>query len=379
VVAKKHDFTSTEIKAGLMVIASIVVAVVLVLAALDRPDLIRGAWTAVFGQHPVHRYAVKFEEASGLNKNADVRFGGAKAGKVVNVELDKKERRIVAVLEVDASIPVNTASRAYIGQATLTSEPHVEVTVGTPDAPLLVAAAKGEGGTKPEEFEGMPVIPSGAGGLFGSMTKLANDLRDLIGVEKAKKAETPMTTVADVVDSVNNTLTDGQDLLHQTSDILDERNEDVGQILDQQIHPILEDAKSTMASAKSFAGTMQNSGETVNKWIKDNDPRLTATVESAQQIAGNIQRLTGELENYQKKVSTILDNGEVVSGDAKAMLQRNAPVIEDMLSDLRDAMRFFVNFAEILAENPQALLRGQREGGREPDEKGTLGREPDRR
>jgi ABC-type transporter Mla subunit MlaD len=133
-----------------------------------------------------------------------------------------------------------------------------------------------------------------------------------------------------------------------------------------------------MASGKQLAGTLSDSSDLLKKWIEDNDDKLTATVDSAQTIAKDIESLTVELETYKARVASILENSDVISGDARLILERNGPVVEDMLGDLREAMRFFVSFAEVLADNPQALLRGQREGGRETSTQGSLGREPDR-
>lgn len=359
-----------------MVIGSTLAGIVLVLAAMNRPDILDNIFSMFAGKGVMDAYAVKFEEVGGLNANADVRFGGAKVGKVTAMELDADARRIVARIQVEDGVPVNTGSRAFISQATLTSEPHIEISVGAPEAPLLLADTGITAGV--ETYDEDPVIPTEPGGLFGAVSKLAGDLRELIGVDKARATGLPFTTVADVVDNVNLTLDDGRGVIRDTGAILNQRNEDLGRILEQDIDPILEHTEAMMASGRQFAGTMSDSADLVKTWIEENDDRLSATAQSAQTIAKDIETLTAELEAYKTKVATILDNGDALSGDARILLERNGPVVEDMLGDLREAMRFFVSFAEVLADNPQALLRGQREGGRETSTQGTLGREPDR-
>lgn len=369
-VAKKHDFTRTEVKAGFMVLGAVAAGLIMALAALNRPDILQSAWSLFFGRTETHRYVVKFEEASGLNKNADVRYGGAKAGKVLEVGLDAKARRIVVFLEVNANVPVNAGSRAYISQATLTSEPHVEISVGAPEAALLMA--NGQPAAQASLYQGIPVIAAEPGGLFGEVSKLAGDLRGLIGVDAAQSEGRSFTTVTNLMDSVQTTLHDGQGLVQETARIIEERNAELGRMLDEDIAAILDNTRDLTDNAANSVGR-------IDAWIADNEPRLSATVESAHAIAGDIEALTKELEAYRLKVAAILDHGEGMTDESRALLERNAPVIEDMLGDLRQATRFFVRFAEVLADNPQALLRGQREAGRAPDDTGTLGREPDRR
>ncbi len=369
-VAKKHEFTRTEVKAGFMVLGGAVAGLIMALAALNRPDILQSVWSIFFGRAETHQYVVMFEDASGLNKNADVRYGGAQAGKVVDVGLDADARRIVALLEVNADVPVNAGSSAYISQATLTSEPHVEISVGAPEAALLMV--DGRPAAEASLYKDVPVIDTEPGGLFGAVSKLAGDLRGLIGVDAAQSEGRPFTTVTDVMDSVHLTLQDGQGLVQDTARILEERNAELGRMLDEDISAILDNTRELTASAAGSAGR-------IDAWIAENDPHLSATIRSARTIAEDIEALTGELEEYGARMAAILDHGEGMTDEGRALLERNAPVIEDMLGDLREAMRFFVSFAEVLADNPQALLRGQREGGRSPDDTGTLGREPDRR
>jgi ABC-type transporter Mla subunit MlaD len=368
-VAKRHDFSANEIKAGVFVLAACAAGFLLTMAAMSRPDVLESMWSAFFAPPPVHRYVVKFEEAGGLNPNADVRFGGAMAGKVVELSLDAEARRIVATLEVRADVPVNTATLAYINQTTLTAQPHVELTVGSAEAPLIEEAVANSGageGRTVEIFNNLPVLPVTDGGIKGILT----DARKLIGVEEAAEKGETLVTLANVVSTVQDTLGDGRAFIRQTSDILDQRNGDLGRILEEDIDPIFTSAQETVDSLADSSGVL-------NSWLKENDDRLSDTVISARQIAADVEALTAELEAYDAKVKSILNSTDDITDEAKALLERNAPVMEDMLADLRDAVRFFVTFAEILAENPQALLRGQQEGGRTTDGQGTLGRRAD--
>ena len=87
--AKKSNFTATEIKAGVMVLASLLVLVAFVAA-------IRGCGS---GREKSNRFSADFTSINGLNQGADVRFGGVKAGKVV--EKNWRTTKIITIADYE--------------------------------------------------------------------------------------------------------------------------------------------------------------------------------------------------------------------------------------------------------------------------------------
>ena len=124
---EEHDFTATEIRAGLLVLVSFVILV--------------GFIAAVRGCRPhddsAKQYYATFTDISGLNAAADVRFGGVRVGRVTAIAPDAEDRsRIRVTVEVKGDIPVNEGSVASIEQVTMTAEKHLEITTGGADQPL---------------------------------------------------------------------------------------------------------------------------------------------------------------------------------------------------------------------------------------------------
>ena len=125
--AKQHDFTATEIKAGILVLVSLIVLV--------------GFLAAVRGCRPKddseRLYYAVFSDISGLNRGADVRFGGVLVGRVTAIEPDPDDRASIRVrARVVGHVPVNQGSVATIEQITLTAEKHLEISTGAADEPL---------------------------------------------------------------------------------------------------------------------------------------------------------------------------------------------------------------------------------------------------
>ena len=108
---------------------------VMVAFALSCFALLLYLWTTFGGPIPLapqgYRVEVRFDEATTLADNADVRMSGVPVGRVVRSELDGD--RTLATIEIDeryAPIPKDT--RAMLRLKTLLGETYVEITPGDP-------------------------------------------------------------------------------------------------------------------------------------------------------------------------------------------------------------------------------------------------------
>jgi phospholipid/cholesterol/gamma-HCH transport system substrate-binding protein len=114
----------------------------MVLFALSCIGILLFLWLQFGGPIPLrpeaYRMQVAFPEATGLQKNLDVRMSGISIGEVRNVEVEKKTSRTLATLVIDEQYaPLPTDTRAILRTKTLLGETFVELTPGTRDAPKL--------------------------------------------------------------------------------------------------------------------------------------------------------------------------------------------------------------------------------------------------
>ena len=84
---EKRNFTVTEIKAGIFVLAAALTLVGFVV-------VIRGCG---LGGEEVNRFTASFASINGLDLGAEVRFGGVKVGKVTEIEPDPEDRSQILV------------------------------------------------------------------------------------------------------------------------------------------------------------------------------------------------------------------------------------------------------------------------------------------
>jgi phospholipid/cholesterol/gamma-HCH transport system substrate-binding protein len=77
---------------------------------------------------------------SGLSKGSVVLFNGIRVGEVTDISLLPEDpRRVVSVVQVDASTPVRTDTRARLEYQGLTGVAQIALVGGEPDAPALTA------------------------------------------------------------------------------------------------------------------------------------------------------------------------------------------------------------------------------------------------
>lgn len=346
--AQKHNFTVTEIKAGLMVIAGLAVFIVFV--------------AAVQGLRPpeqVNTFHAYFKDTQGLNKRADVRFGGALAGKVTAIELDPKrptELRVTA--EVRPEFPINAESVAMIGQTTLTAEKHLEITTGEEKAKRL-----------PNDAE----IKTGGGSLFNQADEIARNVNkvvehvlDLLGVEEYAKDEQEaqerdkeeISTIADIFAGLRNTVEETTGFVKDIRGVLEDSRGNVGDILEK--------VKDVEDSANDLLGR-------VNTMLDENRPSIQSSVESLRTVLEDVATITDGLANQLDTIAdtlqSILDNAASLSSEAQDMVKDNRPVVEDAILDVRDTVRNLKEFSRTIAEQPDSVIRGQEPQGRNPKEK----------
>jgi phospholipid/cholesterol/gamma-HCH transport system substrate-binding protein len=112
---------------------------VMVLFALSCFGLLLFVWLSFGGPIPLkpHGYRVKvaIPEATSLGLEADVRVAGVSVGKVRQKDLDKKDNRTIATLEIKPEFaPLRSDVRAILRQKTLLGETYIELTPGTKGA-----------------------------------------------------------------------------------------------------------------------------------------------------------------------------------------------------------------------------------------------------
>ena len=347
---RKHNFTSTEIKAGVFVVISVLV--------------LGGFIAAILGLRPpaeTKTYYAMFRNTAGLNLGADVRFGGLKVGRVSHIAPDPADHsQIQVAVTVTHDTPVNTETVASIEQVSLTAEKHLELSTGDRESAPLPDGEAVKSLTKSGGLIDLPDL----GGVITKVEDLLDDLSAFLGVEEAEeleaRGEEEFAKVSRVAADLRRTLDGGAALVQDVRDV----------IADQR--PAIDDI---VAKVRTIEDSVLEVLEEVQGMLEENRPALRDTLGNVQRGTGRIEEITaqasklvdGLTENIDALVSSLqqtLDNAGGLSGTARDFLDDNRPAIEDIIFDLRNTMRYLQDFSRTIAEQPESVIRGRAPAGR---------------
>ena len=116
--------------------------ITMVLFALSCFGLLLFLWLSFGGAIPFnpqgYRFRASFPNAQQLATQADVRIAGVSVGKVVDKSLDPLGNRTIATIELNKQFaPIHVDARAILREKTIIGETYVELTPGSPTAPVL--------------------------------------------------------------------------------------------------------------------------------------------------------------------------------------------------------------------------------------------------
>lgn len=268
------------------------------------------------------------QSVTGLNIQAQVRYRGIRAGKVLDIDLDPKDRRnIVVLVSVDADMPVTKSTTAKLNYQGVTGLAYVQLE----DSDESSEPLQGEGGEPPRIAL--------KGSAFDSLGDAA--LQMIVEVKK-------------VAERTNRLLTDGN--LQRIESALSNVEQASG-----SLSAALKDIPPLVASLR------QTLNDTNLKRLDHILANLEKTSRDAAPLAAEMRTLVATLQG----LGTRLD---ALSGEAGSeMVQGTLPRVNALLQELAASSRQLGRLLEQIEESPNMLVfgRGNRRPG--PGEAGFSG------
>ncbi|MFP4499909.1 MAG: MlaD family protein [Candidatus Hydrogenedentota bacterium] len=379
--AEKKNFTVTEIKAGILVLASLLVFIMFI-AVITKLNL---------SPPETKQFHTFLNSTLGLNPTAEVRFGGMRAGVVNDIRYARREEapnaaesnpeRLIRVdFEVLSDVPVNAHCLASIEQTTFTSEYHLELSTGSYEAALLEPGATLD--SRPQMY-GLIELPD-TGGALEQIEQLLRDVRTLIGVaeEEGPTQENMQEPLAPEDFQMTRVTAALKTLLEDVDALLGVREaREKEQATGEEFVQLAEVTREVQSALQYLQGPIFEDGnlaemlheatallEELNSTLTENRRPLNATIENAAIISEDVQGIVGELtpqiEGILERLENTLANAEGLSDNAADFLEQNRPAIEDLVFDLNETVRYLREFSRTLAEQPSAVIRGATPQGR---------------
>lgn len=289
-----------------------------------------GAWGA-----KGNTYHASFKFAGGLEPGAVVRYsGGPKVGRVEQLRVDPKDSaRIEITFSVKEGTPVKTDSVAKITSLSALGDNYMEITPGSPTAPLAPpgSALKGK-----DYF--------GIADLSDTFSEVAPEARKLIADLNARVNELKETIV-------------------RVNDLLNEKNRVNVSTSLAEVRGMLEEnrprVKSTLANVDKASAKIEPLMDDFKKAVADADRTLNNVDTLLQENRPDIRAAITQLRQTLASASEAVDQ-------VNRTLNYNAENIDEILENMRHTTENLKQFTDTIKSRPSTLLRSSGPPERRP-------------
>ena len=273
-------------------------------------------WAAKYSSDQTwQRYQVIFNEpVTGLTEGSSVQYNGISIGTVDQLKLDARDpRRVQAMLKLEADAPIKVDTRAKMSQAGLTGSPFIQLTGGSPDAPML----------RPRDRNEVPVIqtePSALQNIADTANKLVARLDQMLSEENIQR----------ISDTLEN--------LRATTDAISGQREDISQLL----------INARLAS-EDLRKTLDTTNGALDKVDREVIAKLPATMDK-------LDRALSSFESAGSNANALIAENRV---PLRAFTQGGLQQVGPTLIELRSLMRDIKQVTDRLDGNPAGYLLGR--------------------
>ncbi len=241
-------------------------------------------------------YTARFRYTNGIQPGTAVRIGGMLVGQVENVYFpDDDNTKIEVLLKVREDAPVRSNSMAYITSIGIMGEYYVELTTGTPDAPLLPSGSKLNSKDVPS-FSQMGEPLQRVSAQAESLLVRINSLLD----EKNREH------ISSMIASMDTILIESQryapDLLTQFVQLsreLTEMSAQLDQLMSQNssaLNMALMRFNSSMAQAESLLVELSSATSRINQIVANNEVNLHEAMRNFQDASRNFEEFSRRIK-----------------------------------------------------------------------------------
>ncbi len=261
------EYRRSEIRAGVFLLLSFVVVVVMVFAVSDIQSLFKKK----------KEVKVLFSSSEGLEKNAPVRYSGMKIGKVESVRIAPEYNdKVMVTLSVYQDTLVKQDTKASIKTLGLVGGKYVELSSGSPGAPPL---GPGETLTGEESMK-LEDLTKAALTVVGKLTNIATNLDRMLGDPALSRSIKATVQNLQKVSANIKTMTSSK--------------EEVAQGL-KKLPELLKKLEESADNLKSIT-------ETSDKIVGDNKRKIDAAMDSFRDMAKNLKETTDDVKAHPWKL-----------------------------------------------------------------------------
>ncbi|MBS0382869.1 MAG: MCE family protein [Proteobacteria bacterium] len=253
-----------------------------------------------------NHYDIVFTEAvTGLSKGSPVQYNGIQIGEVSQLKLDPKDpRKVLARIQVAADTPIKTDTRAKLGLLGLTGVAFVQLTGGAPNsAPLMPTPANPVPVIHSESSALTKLLESG-GDVVTSLNGILDRLGRIVSDQNVERINTTLDNIAQTTSALAAERDDLKTLIAQAAAASKQLNETLAganQLVNGPGHETLDRAASAMAA-------LQQTTQTLNKLLADNQGSLQSGLRGMDQIGPTLRELRSTVRDIHHITSQLQAN-----------------------------------------------------------------------
>lgn len=268
--------------------------------------LLFGLWAAKYTSEKDWRYFnVIFDEAvTGLTEGGSVQYNGISVGTVDTLSLAPDDpRKVIAKVKLRASTPVKVDTHAKLSFTGLTGTAFIQLTGGSPDAPLL-AAADDEVPTIITESSALQNIAETANKLVARLDKVLSD-ENINNIAKTlENLENATGAISDQRADLSTLIVNARISSEKLANTLDTTNNAVNSIdreLVQKLPQLIAKLDSTLSRMDSAANNAdkligENRGA-INSFTQDGLSQLGPTMEELRALVRDLRKISARFED----------------------------------------------------------------------------------
>ena len=262
------EYRRSEIRAGVFLLLSFSILVVMVFAVSDIQSLFKKK----------KEIKVLFTFSDGIEKNAQVRLSGIKIGKVSNIRVAPEHGdKVELTLSVLADTVLKQDTKAAIKSLGLVGGKYVELAGGSPQAPALEPGGLivGEESLKLEDLTKVALD------VVGKLKNIAANLDRMLGDPALTKSI--KTTIQNLQEVSSNIKEISSDVKVMTA------SKDEVALTLKKLPELQKKVDETVSNLKAVT-------EKSDKLLGDNKKNIDETIEHVKEIGKNVKELTEELK-----------------------------------------------------------------------------------
>jgi phospholipid/cholesterol/gamma-HCH transport system substrate-binding protein len=282
--------------------------------AISIFGLLFALWAANWSsEREWNTYRIVFNEAvTGLFEGGSVRYNGINVGTIDHLRLAPNDpRKVIAQVRINTMTPIKTDTHAKISQDGLTGPTFIQLSGGSPTAPLLLSS----------DSDNIPTIatePSALQNIADTANRLVTRLDKVLSEENVRR----------ISDSLEN--------IEQLTGTIAAQRQDVGALI-----------VNAREASEQLRATLATTNTTVERLDRD--------------VVQHLPALVDKLDRTLAQLESVATNANGMLAENRAPLANGVQQLGPALTELRGLVRDLRRVASRLDSNPAGYVLGRQQ------------------